>query len=201
MRFIKYTGLAIVLSVLSACSSVDVNTDYSKSTNFAELKTYTWFTVEAKEKAANSDSYGVVEVSPITDARIRAAIKKELGNNDIKEAMGQGDFNLTYSVLTKDEVDIRTYNTYGGYSSGWGYRGGYGYGGYGGYGMGVGTSDTVVKEYLKGTLVIDFVDPVTNQLVWRGLGSKRLPNSSSADEKDELVQEVVESILKNFPPE
>ena len=63
-----------------------------------------------------------------------------------------------------------------------------------------GYSETKVKEYKSGTLIIDFISPKTNQLVWRGMGSKKIPKSTNPEKMDKLVNQVVMNILKNFPP-
>ena len=61
-------------------------------------------------------------------------------------------------------------------------------------------SETRVDEYQQGSLIIDMIDPTSLELIWRGIGSKRLPESTDAAEMDKLVGEIVKSILVKFPP-
>jgi len=188
MRFIKYSFIALLVTGVLGCSSVTVSTDHDKETDFSSFKTYQWIN---EKTVTNKD---LIKVDAIMDQRIRNTINKQLALQGYKEVKEAADLQLNYSVLTEDKTDIRTYQTYGGYSARWGYRGGYGYRGMGGY------SDTVVSQYKSGTLVIDFVNPTTNKLIWRGLGSERIPSERNPENMDELVTEVVESVLKNFPP-
>jgi len=170
------------------CSSVKVSTDHDQNADFSQLKTYKWIT------AITNTSKDVIQVTSISDTRIRNAINKQLGVQGYQEQTEIADLHINYSVLTEDKTDIQTYNTYGGYSSRWGWGAGYGYRGMSAH------SGATVRSYKSGTLVIDFVDPKTNKLIWRGLGSERIPSERTAKNMDKLVREVVESILKKFPP-
>ena len=73
----------------------------------------------------------------------------------------------------------------------------YGYGrGYYGTGMGYGYGGS--STYDEGTMIVDVIDPATQQIVWRGYGT-----SQSRDawmDADRLHRSVTE-ILKKFPPE
>jgi len=194
MKIIKLVSFYTLLIVISACSSVQVSTDHSEDADFSNLKTFKWLNVSTEGKDPRMDN-------TIMYSRITNTINKQLSFQGYSKIDTTPDFFINFDVLTEDKVDVRNYNTYGGYPAGWGWGAGYGHRGYGGYG-GVygGYSETTVKEYKKGTLIIDIIDPTTNQLIWRGLGSKRLPSTSNPEKMDELVFDVVESILKNFPP-
>ena len=186
---LKNTSLLLLLTVgLMACSSVKVSTDHDKNTDFSSFKSYQW--INAKT-VTNKDA---IQVSDIMDMRIRNTINKQLTVQGYQQSEGVADLQINYSVLTRDETDIQSYQTYGGYSSRWGWGAGYGYRGMSGH------SNTVIKTYQQGTLVIDFVDPKTNKLVWRGLGSDRIPSERTTENMDKLVSEMVQSILKKFPP-
>jgi hypothetical protein len=70
-----------------------------------------------------------------------------------------------------------------------------------GYGVAYNTgSETQVTHYKQGTLIIDILDPVTDQLIWRGSADGRLPKSSDRDKSDKLAQKYVYKILEEFPP-
>lgn len=188
MRFINVSFITLLITGVLGCSSVKVSTDHDKNTDFSNFKTYQWITAKT---VTNKD---MVKVSDIMDMRIRNTINKQLSLQGYKQVQTAADLQLNYSVLTQDKTDIQTYNTYGGYSSRWGWGAGYGY-----RGMNMHT-DTRVRTYQSGTLVIDFVDPVSNKLIWRGLGSDRIPSERTANNMDKLVAEIVQSTLKKFPP-
>jgi hypothetical protein len=57
-----------------------------------------------------------------------------------------------------------------------------------------------VKTYEEGTLLIDFIDAKTQQLVWRGSGQTKLREAPTPEERDQRVKEVVDAILAQYPP-
>ncbi len=192
MRIRNILAVWVCLGLMTACSSVSVSTDYDKDQAFSSLKTYRWHPAESKVKSSDARI-----VNPIMDARIKGAIDKQLALQGFNKQSPQSDFIVNYSVTTQDKVDFDTYNTYSGFGPGWGWHGSYGHRG---MNIGMSSTQTVAKTYQKGTLVIDIINSKNNKLIWRGLGSKKLPSTSSAEQMDELISLVVNSILAHFPP-
>lgn len=188
MRLRHFAKLSFILLGINGCSSVEVSSDYDQSSDFAALSSFNWVALGVT---------GSVDQAPnaIMDARIRNSISNQLTVQGFRSDENNSDFLVNYHVITQDKVDIDVYNTYGGYGPSWRWYGGYGYRGMPGYAR----VDT--REYTQGTLIIDVIDPTTIQLIWRGMGSKKLPTSLDPDKADALVNEVVASILANFPPE
>lgn len=131
--------------------------------------------------------------------RFQQEIDSKLANQGYQKIDSGADLLINFSVLTKDKVDINTYQVYDGYAPGWYWAPGYPYG-YRRLDFMNTRTETSVKEYTQGTLIIDFVDPANNQLVWRGIGSKRLPSQATSEKTDALVKLVVDSVLNHFPP-
>ena len=165
--------------------------------DFSNFKTYHWH--GRNEYNASSLKY----LDPIMDKRIRDAINAQfLSQHYTKLAADAGkvDFLVNYSIVVDDRVDIRTYNNYNGLYPGYSYRGRYGY-----YGRGYGTAyntgpETQATHYKQGTLIIDILDPKTDQLIWRGSADGRLPKGSDKNKSDKLAQKYVNKILEEFPP-
>ena len=65
---------------------------------------------------------------------------------------------------------------------------------------GVGWTETVVDQYEEGTLVIDLIDVAERRLVWRGSGTRRLSRDPQPDRLTQRVNEAVDEILAQFPP-
>ena len=193
MQIIKKIIVLSFLTGLVACSDVKVSTDYDKSSNFEAFKSYSWVVPNSGNSISSNRAKNA-----IMDNRIRNAIDAQLAMQGYKKSDTNNDLLLNYSVLTEDKIDISTHNIYDGYPNGWRWGAGYGYHGMS-FGM-HGYSETKVKEYKSGTLIIDFISPKTNQLVWRGMGSKKIPKSTNPEKMDKLVNQVVMNILKNFPP-
>ncbi len=57
-----------------------------------------------------------------------------------------------------------------------------------------------MDQYTEGTLFVDFIDPQSKQLQWRGMVSKRLSKSRTMEERKQMVDEIVTSVIAKFPP-
>ncbi len=181
-----------MILALGACASVSVTTDHDKQADFSSYKTYAWLADEQQ----NSEGQ---ELSPLMHQRIQQRIDTQMAKQGYNKVESNADLLINFSVLTKNKVDINTYQVYDGYAPGWYWAPGHPYG-YRRIDLLTSRTETSVKEYTQGTLIIDFIDPASNQLVWRGMGSKRLPSQTTTEKTDELVKLVVESILSHFPP-
>jgi hypothetical protein len=56
------------------------------------------------------------------------------------------------------------------------------------------------REYTRGTLIIDIIDPSGKELLWRGVSARSLEEGRSPEEKASDVREIVIAILQKFPP-
>lgn len=193
----KYSLLIFFFTIsISGCSSLSLSTDYDDSIDFSTFKTYRWHADNEHNTAS------LKYLDNIMDQRIRSTVDQQLAAKDFtKKLDGNVDFYVNYSVVIDDRTDIRTYNNYNGMYPGYSYRAGYGY-----YGRGMGVAystgpETQVTHYKQGTLIIDIVNPETDQLIWRWAADGRLPKGSDREKSDKLVQKYVTKILSNFPPE
>ena len=182
--------VALFSLLLSACSTVKVSTDYDQSADFAALKSFNW--LPESSKIENESAY---LNNRIMDVRLTKAIDKQLVAQGF-EFSTSPDFYVNYNITSEKKTNIRTYDNYSGYGPSWGWGVGYGH-----RGMSLSAhTETRIDEYQQGSLIVDVIDPESLELIWRGIGSKRLPESTDAAEMDELVAEVVKSILVKFPP-
>jgi len=182
--------LALFSLALSACSTIKVSTDYDQSADFSALKGFNWLPDSAKitEESAYLNNR-------IMDVRITKAIDKQLAAQGFKFST-TADFYINYSITSEKKTDIRSYDNYSGYGPSWGWGVGYGH-----RGMSLSAhTETRIDEYQQGSLIIDVIDPTSLELIWRGIGSKRLPESTDAAEMDKLVANIVKNILEKFPP-
>src|SRR5215831_7893193 len=72
-----------------------------------------------------------------------------------------------------------------------------GYGPYRGW-YGVGGAQTVVDDYDVGTLLVDFIDPDSNSVIWRGSAQSRLQELKTPEERQARVQAAVDQVLAQF---
>ena len=180
MKIIKIFPI-LFLFILGSCSTVKVSSDYEKSTDFSNYKTYAFY-----KKGIDK-----VEISDLDKKRILRAIEAELSAKGFTKSE---DPDLLVSIFTKsrEKIDVYNNNYYGWYP--WYY--GYGYG-YGGYGMGYNN----VTSSTEGTLFIDLIDARKKELAWQGMGTGILSSSKSIEKKEAKINEFVSEIMTAYPPE
>lgn len=131
-------------------------------------KTFAWYQDQPKAEAAYDKGY---DASLNQD--IRRAVEEELLEKGYKKVNNNPDVLVAYDVsvsvpLEKDKPE--NFSTGFGYS--YGYMSGYRYD----YGNGEAPGYRAVDLYKQGTLIIDLVNPQSNQLVWRGWAEGGISN-------------------------
>jgi hypothetical protein len=168
-----FSSIAMLFFLTAASFAQQVKTDYDRTTNFGQYKTYSWKKIETKD--------------PLWVDRIKSDVDASLTAKGWKQVPSGGDVSLVATEITTNQPTLNTYyNNFGGF--GRGFRGG-----------GFGDSTTTVENYKVGTLVLDMSDTQTNKLVWRGSASDALSNKSDKNIKN--LDKGVQKMLKNFPPE
>jgi len=173
-------GVFVGLSLLAACSTIKVASDWDHDADFSSYRSFAWFDHSKSERKPQRPDQ-------IIDTRIHRAIAETLIAKGFKQvAPDKADFLVTYYTSTEQKIDI--------YHSGYGY----GYGPWGGWwGPGYYMPTTHVSQYDVGTLVLDIIDAQTKDLVWRGMIQKALENS---DRSEENIRDYINRVLADFPP-
>lgn len=182
--------LACALLGLSACSSVNTNWDYNPQINFSQFHTFAWATADNDGSEYHLDG--------LMDARVRHAVDSQLAAKGLKQ-VNKADAELLVNYLTKvdTKVDVDTFTNYYGYNPYYPYYGpGWGWG----TPWGGAQTQTQVREYNVGTLIVDLVDAHTKQLVWRGSISDIVKDKKTPEARTEFINQSVAKILANYPP-
>jgi hypothetical protein len=179
MKNIIIGCLALFALTVSSCSPIQVFTDYEKTANFEQYKTY----------AFSKESLDLLEISDIDKKRILRAIETEMTAKSFSKNE-KPDFVIHIFTKSHQRVDVFQNNM------GWGWGAGWGWGW--GWGPGWGWGGTNVSTVTEGTLFIDFVDAKSKELVWQGSGIGVL--SKNPDKKEQNIQEFVSRILEKYPP-
>jgi hypothetical protein len=174
MKAIKLIPI-LFLFILGSCSSIRVNSDYDKSVDFSQYKTY----------AFHKQGIDKVQISEFDKKRILHAIDNELSKKGMSKSENP---DLLINILTKERerIDVDQYN------AGWGYGWGYGWNPY------LWGGRTYVSSTTEGTLYIDLIDAKKKELVWEGQGVGYL--TEDYDKKESQINEYVSKILEQFPP-
>ncbi|MEC7273659.1 MAG: DUF4136 domain-containing protein [Verrucomicrobiota bacterium] len=177
----KYFLLIMMLCMLfSGCVS-HKTIDYDRAA-VAKFGNYLCFSIESRE--TRSDFQDLL-LSPIVDRRIEKAIKLTLLDKGFSDSCPAIDFRVTFGTLSKTKT--RAINVSVNTSPFW-RQSHLRFGGY---------SHVDLEQYEEGTFVIDIIDQLTNQLVWRGSYTKPLGWDAPTSEE---IHTIVEEILEAFPP-
>jgi hypothetical protein len=171
MKMEKLLNSIAMLFLLTAASfAQQVKTDYDRSANFAQYKTYSWQDVKTKD--------------PLWVDRIKNDVDAALTAKGWRQVPSDGNVSLVATEVTTTQQTLNTYYD--------------GFGGGRRFGGGFAESSTTPEVYKVGTLVLDMVDSQTKKLVWRGSASDALSNKSDKNIKN--LDKGVQKMLKDFPP-
>lgn len=190
MKHLLSLSLISAILLLSACSGIQVTSDYDKSVNFDQFTTYSFH-----GWAKNSDSI----LSPFDKERLETAFEDQFAARNLKLVKEDGELVVALYIVTKQKTEqVANTTSMGGYA-GWGYGGYWGYGPAWGYGPGFGTSVTTVNSYnyTVGTLVCDVFDAKEKKLIWEGTGVGTVDSNPQTREKN--IPKAVAMIMAKYP--
>lgn len=180
----KYLITAAMALMLSACSTLNTGWDYDPGVNFNQYKSYAWV-----EKQSEDTSY---HLDGLMDQRVRDALDRQLAQKGLQIATKENaDILVNYLTKVDKKINVDTFNTNYGYNPYWGP--GWGWGG----NM---QTQTTVREYEVGTLIVDLVDAKSGKLIWRGSVADTIRDSDTPQKRIAKVNEAVASVMSNFPP-
>lgn len=174
--------VVLIAGLIAGCSSVSVQQDFDTSVDFLNLKSFAWLHAEQPQ-------VGDPRVdNDLNDKRIRTAVNSALLAKGLQGVdRTQADFMVVYYIDYKRKLSTGSVSV------------GVGRGGYGRYGS-AGLSSGV-SEYEQGLLTIDILDPGNEKMIWRGVGTRTISESSNPEKTVEIFNEMVDKILEKFPPE
>ena len=170
LYLVALVGVLLCLTV-GRLSAQQVTYNFMPGTDFSKYHTYKWVEIPSN-----------VHPNQIVSQEIKDSINSVLQSKGFTLATGdKADLYVGYQCSVDQERQW----------SAWGMGGGLRWGG-----MGSATSSTISN----GTLAVDFYDPTSQQLIWRGQAAKTL-NPSGNQEKDmQRLNQAAQKLLKNFPP-
>jgi hypothetical protein len=178
-------GLAATAPMLlSSAALAQDSYDVRSNVNFAEIKTFAFkATPPMAPVAEKTTTYD----SPLVRERTQAAIAAQLESRGLR----RNDEHPDVYVVTHRTYKVEYYYPYG-----WGAP--YAWGG--SYGLGWGASSYGGGyEELRGTLTVDLEDAKTGALLWRGVETNRVHQTSKPSKRDKYVNEQVMDVFKHLP--
>lgn len=161
----------LIMGCATTYSIKNVRTSYDSSAHFERLKSFAWASVHIKG-----------DVHPYTVEGVKNAVETKLYKKAmIKTSKDPHVLISAYVGRSERTVSRRRPVPSGGQPKGVSW-------------------EVDVHEIKKGTLTLVFVDAESKKVIWRGRATVEPPTSPTPKERTEMVNEVVDRILNNFPP-
>jgi hypothetical protein len=198
---------ALVLTAVACSSGIQVRTAVSPGESLTGLHTFS--VLAAPERSANAPALPASDPmlnNSITNQALRTDLAQGFEAKGYTATTSNPDFQVAYYSGTKQKMDTTYWNP--GPSYRYGYRG-YGlrrsryawawpwssyspYSAYSPYGP-----IAQVQEYTQGCVIVDVIDPKTQELLWRGQGVASA-STDPATYASEIAKSV-SAILAKFP--
>jgi hypothetical protein len=172
--------------VIAVSFATEIKTDFDPSADFSRYKTY--------RMISHTDIATAGQIqNPQLDSSVNDLIRAQLTAKGLEEEEvgGTPDLKVRYwaaSQQKQKETDLNGLNDWGGYDL-------YSDGGW----WAPMWDEVVVKNYQKGTLLVDLIDTKTKKLVWRAY----LVGALSDDTQKAMVEadKAMTKAFQNYPPE
>ncbi|WP_375760737.1 DUF4136 domain-containing protein [Corallococcus exercitus] len=185
MRLLSRVLPVLVGLGLASCAGVDVGTNYDPAAvqRINEFRSYAWLSHPEQTTDTRINN-------AITESQVTGAVDRNLQARGYKkvDASANPDFLIGWQGAIDTRLSAETVDSY------WGYPWDPFWGSY------YGPSETYVRQYDVGTLILDVVDAREKTLVWRGTAQANLGDSPSAQTDGGRIEKGVEKMLEKFPP-
>ena len=165
--------------LVTACASTTptANMDFDSSFNFSQVRN---IAIQPIDRTVAS----TVIVSDMQVNRINQALTDELERKGYKvvSSNAEADLLLTWHLITQERMDVRNYNTSTRYNC---------------WNCG---SNVRVTQFTQGTFIVDLIDPVRLQSVWRSTFESRLRDQPDPARAEENRRNAAAAIFAQFPP-
>jgi hypothetical protein len=154
-----------------------VKYNYNPTTDFTRLKTFDWLPVPVK-----------ADISKLNIERIKHAVNTQLESKGLRMASQNPHFLIAMHVGKKEKIEVIEWGySYGPADSYW-YKGAWKPG------------DISIYQYEEGTLILDFVDTTTKEMIWRSVAKAEVKPGKTPEKQEKEINKAVRKIFENFPP-
>ena len=168
-----------LLLAFAGCARLleSVDTTYNSGVDFAALETYDWRALQGQDETDAGDL-----------ALIRRLVDTDLQEKGLRLVEADPDFQVV--VLLRKATQIETQEVHGSTTGDRRFI------------LSPQTDDSgpVTWIYEEGTMVVSFVRPQTNHMVWRGAFKTDLNAATTPKKRTAVIERAVQKIMKEFPP-
>jgi hypothetical protein len=170
---------AVTSAALAGCAPIRVDSFVERGTDFGRIRSYGW---------ANADTLSTgdarLDNNPFFQRRVQADVEAQLSTRGMHKASDgtRPDVVLHYHASATDQISVSGLDQDSPRCES-------------------GVADCAPIVYEKGSLVLDFVDPATNKLLWRGWATTPLDNVIDNQRALEAtIDDAVRRIMARLPP-
>lgn len=180
--------VAVGLAVLLA-GCVSVRSAVAPNANLGALRTFAFVAPDNARAPVDPRSRGATLLG---DSPAGQQIQRQLWENLTAKGYAaapqgvQPDFLVAYRTVYRERTDVT------GWGGPWAFGGGWGWG----WGWG-GPWGADVNTYTEGTIVVDFVDPASNRVLWRGTATSVVDHPDNP--KLGHIAKAVDKLMKDYP--
>ena len=180
--FFRAIVLMFLLS-LSACSTLQVTTEYDRDASFKNLSNYAWLPEPAlPEKNRHIDNKDL-------DKQIRASVNKSLTSKGFHlQDSTKPSFLIGYHVAFEQKTSINTVNRHYGYDPAWNAN------------AWRGTTDLGQHNFEQGSIILDIINTSTNELLWRSTAAAEIDPYANTKTRLQRIDKAINKMLSAFPP-
>jgi hypothetical protein len=181
--------VAMLMTGVVALAGVKVRADFDKEYDFTKPKTFGWHPDGAGEvKMLQLSGDDPVKLIERFDPVFKDAIATELAKRGLVLATdGKPDIVIHYYVLIGPNSDSQFRGQFVGAVPPWGLPD---------FAM----TTTSFKIYEQGTVVLDLMDAMRKEIVWRGVAEAQINREKSPAERDARIRAGIADLLKKYPP-
>jgi hypothetical protein len=175
--------IAATAMALIACGpSIRVTTNVAPNATFAGLRKFRILTPPARRDGRRVPNDPML-VNSISNQVLRTSITDAFIARGYALDPAAPDFTIAYYASARERLDVTMWDYgYPGRWGGWRPRPGY----------------MTATPYTEGTVIIDVINPRTNDLLWRGRGQSLTSDDPAEFQKD--LRDAVQAIVRKFPP-
>ncbi len=180
--FFRIIAVSFLFS-LSACSTLQVTTEYDHDANFENFRYYAWLA-----EPVLPENNQLID-NKILDEQIRISISKNMGNKGLQyQDSAKPNFLIGYHVAIDQKSSINSVNSNVGYEPAWSAN------------AWRGTTDLGQQYFEQGSIIIDIVNASTNELIWRANASAEIDPYINTNTRLQRIDKAISKMLREFPP-
>jgi hypothetical protein len=180
---LRLAATLALLCALAACAGAPLKavSDFDRQYDFSAVQSFAILPIDRTSAAERL-------ISDMQVGRINDALTTELRRRGftVEGNAEDADLLLSWHLVTRERTDIRAYNTATAYNC---------------WRCGPPVNDVSVRQYTEGTFIVDLIDPLKNQSVWRSTIQSEIRAQPDPERTADNRRIAAQAVLEPFPPQ